>query len=63
MAAGAKDLILMGSAGLNYALDHPLFNGLLLTASLGHMYVFPLDFAESVSRERLAGQMDGMFGD
>lgn len=53
----------MGSAGLNYALDHPLFNGLLLTASLGHMYVFPLDFAESVSRERLAGQMDGMFGD
>jgi hypothetical protein len=37
MSITAKEVILLGSSSLDFALEHPLFNGLLLTASLSHM--------------------------
>jgi len=33
----------MGSSALEFALDHPLFNSLLLTASLGHMGIIAMN--------------------
>jgi len=42
MSITAKDIIIMGSTGLDHILENPLFNGLLLTASFGHMCVLLL---------------------
>jgi hypothetical protein len=39
MSVTVKDIVKMGSDGLETILEHPLFNGILLTASFGHMYV------------------------